>query len=618
MEVVVGLQESTHINAGSGFAARRDVRRAEHAAGTRSRPWPAISWWYSLLFLIPALIMAATWFVGTAEGAERVSLRVVDATTGEPLPDVRLSAGDVDVATGVDGRARLPRPGTGPLSLTASAPGYVVGSSGLDPDDAGDYTLTMRPTFIAGTLTDASSGEAISGASVSLAGDPSMSVSSGSDGSFRLEDVPFGSSLHIDAGDYGVFDKAIDGETSVDIPLSLSVVTGRITAASGDPLEGAVVQANGVGTVTDADGQYRLTGAGDAAEVVVSASGFGNVSAPISGDRVVNATLEEALIKAAYANQFSLADPAEVDRLIDLIDTTELNALVVDIKQDTVYYDTQVPFFRDLEGVVVPLYDPAELLARLKERGIYSIARMVVFKDPLVAERRPDLSVTDEIAGGSWRDFNGAAWVNAFYPELWDANIELALEAGGLGFDEIQFDYVRFPSDGDLTTADFGPDYSQEAREGAITGFVQRASEKIRPTGVKLAADLFAMIALQDNDQGIGQRLSQLEPLLDYVCLMVYPSHYEEGNIVSAPGAPNDYPYETVKETLELAEKMVPGSANKQRPWLQDFSNPVAGQRGYTADDVAAQIRAAEETGASGWMLWNPANEYSVDALGPA
>lgn len=614
---MVALQESTRPKSGVAPRARRSRSRTTPAAGTRTRPWASVSWWYSLLFIVPACILAATWIVGSAGSTEHVSVQVFDQATGEPLSNVELAAGAVVVSTDDNGRVRLPVPDDGTLNLAASSPGYGLDNSSLTRNQDGVYTLAMQPTFVAGTITDAVSGEAVEGALISIAGNSAVSTQSGSDGAFRLEDVPAGSALHIEAGDYGIFDKEINGQTHVEIPVTRSLVTGQVVSASGNPLEGAVIQANGVGTVADADGNFWLNGAGDAKELTVSATGYGDVSLAIGAERVVNASLEEALIKAAYANQFTLTDPTEMDRLIELIDTTELNALVVDIKQDTIYYDSQVPFFTELDGVVVPLYDPVELLARLDELGIYSIARMVVFKDPLVAERRPDLAVTDENTGGSWRDYNGAAWVNAFYPELWDANIALALEAGELGFDEIQFDYVRFPSDGDLTTADFGPDYSAEAREGAITGFVERASEQIRPTGVKLAADLFAMIALQDNDQGIGQRLIKLAPLLDYICLMIYPSHYEAGNINSAPGAPNDYPYETVKETLERAEQLIPGTANKQRPWIQDFSNPVEGQRGYTAQDVAVQIQAAEEAGASGWMLWNPSNYFSVDALDP-
>ncbi|HEV2108439.1 MAG TPA: putative glycoside hydrolase [Thermomicrobiales bacterium] len=600
-------------------ANRRAVMRAGPAQTSRGRRWAAVSWWYSLLFLVPVTILASTWIVGHAEGAELVSISVSDQYTGEPLSGVRLVAGSTELVTDSDGRVRFPVPNDGPLRLAADAPGYEVVGSGVGGDGKGDYQVSLRPTSVTGALVDAGSGEPIVGASVSIVGiaDPSLTATTAADGTFRLEGVPSGGRLRIDAGDYGVVEQPLGEQTRFEIPMAISVVTGQVVNAVGDPLPGAVVQAGEAAAITGDDGRYRLSGVQEASEVTVSASGYGDVTASISQDRVVNATLEQAMIKAAYANQFALADPAEVDRLIELIDTTELNALVIDIKQDTIYYDTKVPFFRELEGMVVPLYDPSALLAKLDERGIYSIARLVVFKDPLVAEQRPDLTVMDENTGEPWRDFNGSAWVNAFFPELWDANIELALEAGALGFDEVQYDYVRFPSDGDLTTADFGPDYSQEARERAITGFIERSSERIRPTGLKLAADLFGMIALRDNDQGIGQRLSQIVPLVDYVSLMVYPSHYVEGNISSAPGHPNDYPYETVFETLQLAEQLVPGTASKHRPWLQDFSYPVNGLRDYTAEDVAAQIQAAEDFGASGWMLWNPANEYSVDALDP-
>jgi hypothetical protein len=576
-----------------------------------------VSWWYSLLFFVPLFIVMSMWIVGRAQGAELISMRVADQFTGEPLAGVRLASGSAELITDSDGHVRFPLPKDGPLRVVASAPGYVLGDTRGEQDGKGSFLVGLRPTFVTGVLTDGESGIPIAGANISVAGEETaaLKTTSSDDGTFRLEGVPADGRLRVDAGDYGVVEKPLGEQLRFEIAMMRSVVTGHVVNASGDPVAGAVVRAGEAVAIAGDDGAFRLTGVQDASELTVSATGFGDITALIPGDRVLNVTLEQAMIKAAYANQFSLADPAEVDRLIELIDTTELNALVVDIKQDTIYYDTEVPFFRDLEGVVVPLYDPTELLASLQERGIYTIARLVVFKDPLVAERRPDLAVKDEVTGGTWRDFNDAAWVNAFHTELWDANIELALEAGALGFDEVQYDYVRFPSDGDLTRADFGPDYSQEARERVITGFIQRSSERIRPTGLKLSADLFAMIALQDNDQGIGQRLKQIVPLVDYVSLMIYPSHYIEGNISTADGHPNDFPYETVLETLQLAERLVPGSASKHRPWLQDFSYPIEGLRDYTTEDVALQIQAAEDFGASGWLLWNPANEYSVEAL---
>ena len=323
------------------------------------------------------------------------------------------------------------------------------------------------------------------------------------------------------------------------------------------------------------------------------------------------------LIRAAYINQFGLTNEQLLDNMIEIIRTTELNALVVDIKQDTIYYDSQVDFFRDVPGMVIDLYDPVPLLERLHAEGIYVIARLVVFQDPLVADHYSQYAVKDERDGSSWRNADGVAWVNAFNEPLWDANIELALEAAAFGFDEIQYDYVRFPSDGDLSVADFGPDYSQEAREGAITGFIARSSEAIRPTGTKLAIDAFGIIGLWDDDQGIGQRLIQLAPLVDYLCLMIYPSHYELGNIRSAPGHPNDYPGETITESLERAAELVPESVDKFRPWLQDFTQPLPGFSEYGPDELREQIDAAEAFGVHGWLLWNPNNAPTVEALKP-
>ncbi|MDQ3512580.1 MAG: hypothetical protein M3462_02765 [Chloroflexota bacterium] len=602
------------------LARRETVRTPGGARGVRpprSRPWDAISWWYSALIVVPLLIVTASVVLRSAEGEKRARVLVMDEYTGAVLPNANVSLGAATGTTDSMGLVRLARSGEA-MPLSASMAGYTAANADVTGSGDGMIRVVLRPAYVDGTLRDEVSGQPISGAKVSVAS-TGQATSTAEDGSFRLEGVAPGSVVSIDAGDHGVVEQTVGQQTAMTVSMRKTIVVGQILATGGTPLEGAVVHAGTVTAVTDAEGRYRLTGAGDAAEVLVSASGYGDVTAPIAADRVVNATLEQTVIRALYANQFTLSDPVKVASLIEQIDTTAANALVVDVKQDSIYYDSQVPFFRqiddDFDGMIAPLYDPAELLAQLREHDIYTIARMVVFKDPIVAEARPDLAVGDDVTGGSWRDYNDAAWVNAFNEELWDANIELALELGGLGFDEVQYDYVRFPSDGDLTTANFGPDYSQGAREGAITGFFERSSERIRPTGVKLAADLFAMIALQDNDQGIGQRLVQIAPLVDYICLMIYPSHYVEGNIDSADGHPNNFPYETVLETLQRGEELIPGTAAKQRPWLQDFSQADETRREYTADDVAAQIRATEEFGASGWLLWNAANVYSVEAF---
>ena len=544
-----------------------------------------------------------------------MALTVTDAYTGDPLPGVAVVFGERTLASNDAGRIEVSAPAMA-TAVTVQREGYAPATVAVDPAALAPVSVALRPTTLTGVVTDAATGQPLPGVRVAAAapGGEVVEATTGADGRYLLAGVPAEATLRLDGGDYGVVEEPIGARTEAGFALKRSVLEGRILGRDGQPLAGAIVKAGEQSATTGPDGAFKLTGVPDGAEVKVGASGYLDAAVALPADRVIELTLEPVLIKAIYANQFALAAPEKVDYLVDLIDRTELNALVVDIKQDTIFYDSQVPFFLEAD-IVRPLYDVNEILTRLRERGIYAIARMVVFQDPLVAEAYPHLAVRDEVTGDLWRNFDGVAWVNAFNEELWDANIELALEAAGLGFDEIQFDYIRFPSDGDLTTADFGPVYDAESRAAAITSFVERAVAAIRPTGAKVAADLFAIIALFGDEQGIGQQYDQLAPLLDYVCLMAYPSHFIEGNIKSAPGHPNNYPYETIYETLERAEQLVPGTKLKARPWIQDFDYP--GLTDYGEEEVRAQMQAAEDFGASGWMVWDPSTDYTVSAFDP-
>ncbi|MGI9252233.1 MAG: putative glycoside hydrolase, partial [Thermomicrobiales bacterium] len=358
------------------------------------------------------------------------------------------------------------------------------------------------------------------------------------------------------------------------------------------------------------------TNGADQPMLLVSASGYNDVEVSVPAGLVVDATLDRALVRAIYAPRAVLERPGGLDELIEIAKTTEINAIVVDAKEDTILYDSQIPFFLAVPDMVDPVYNPTEIVQKLRENGIYSIARMVVFKDPLVAEARPDLDVVDNTNSGPWRDSNGTAWVNAFYPELWQANADLAAEIARFGFDEVQYDYIRFPSDGLLHNAEFGNDYTEELRRAAVTSAVQAGADAVHANGAKFSVDLFGVVAVYGDDQGIGQTLQDLVPIVDYVSLMIYPSHFSVGNI-PVDGEPNDFPGETIAYALQRAEEVAPGSAMKMRPWLQDFDYPIDGYRPYTDADVRAQIDAAEAAGASGWILWNAAGDFSVSALRP-
>ena len=363
----------------------------------------------------------------------------------------------------------------------------------------------------------------------------------------------------------------------------------------------------GLGCGTAAAFSRRRALQGLVGTALASATGL---SAGLAG--ATYAAPDEFAAKAVYFNP-TMDNGYDLDRLLGLIDRTELNALVIDVKEEGVYVDTRVDLFREA-GTVVPYYDVVAVLDALHAHDVYAIARQVVFKDTPLAEARPDLAVADVATGEPWRDMNGVAWVNPFNEEVWAANIDLAGELVGRGFDEIQFDYVRFPTDGDLEAMDFWRDVTESVRVETIAGFLGEAWANVSAVGAHVGADVFGFTLILD-DIGIGQNVGRIAEVVDSVCPMVYPSHFPNGSI-AVDGPPNDFPYETIESSLGAGEEKVAGLPGKLRPWLQDFSLP--GMSDYGPAEVRAQIDAAEANGAAGWMIWNAASVYHEEAFAPA
>jgi len=302
------------------------------------------------------------------------------------------------------------------------------------------------------------------------------------------------------------------------------------------------------------------------------------------------------------------------DRLIDLVKRTELNAIVVDIKDDSghVTYDSHLSQTQAVGAVDTATYMPSleKFVAKLKAANIYSIARIVTFKDPVLAPKHPEWAAQRQ-GGGIWRDRTGAAWLNPYSKEAWNYNIAIAKEAARRGFDEIQFDYVRFPSDGDTASLVF-PGADQRARAEVIGSFLTYAHKELAPYRVWVSADVFGLVVSEKDDMGIGQQYEQIGPALDYVSPMVYPSHYGPGNL-GLPD-PDGAPYETVYRAMQDARRRqtAGGWTNLTvRPWLQDFS---LGHH-YPPEWVRQQIQAVYDSGLDQWLLWNAANVYSEAAL---
>jgi hypothetical protein len=291
--------------------------------------------------------------------------------------------------------------------------------------------------------------------------------------------------------------------------------------------------------------------------------------------------------------------------VLDMISNTELNAVVVDVKGDRGWlaYVSDLALAKELGVSVNGLMDINEFLDICRQRDIYTIARLVVFKDNPLAHGKTDLAVK-QADGSVWLDREELGWANPYRQEVWDYNIGIATEVAQLGFDEIQLDYLRFPSDGDLTQIVYEEEDSLEAKTTAIRTFLSQMREALEPYDVFLSADVFGLtlVVTPQSDMGIGQRVIDIAPLVDYLCPMVYPSTFISGNMGIANPALN--PYNVVSQSLRQGMGL---TSTRIRPWLQAYSFDGV-KYGLVRQD--AQRRAAEMVGADGWTFWNASGFY--------
>lgn len=396
------------------------------------------------------------------------------------------------------------------------------------------------------------------------------------------------------------------------IPIGFAfAASGRvIDAATQKPVPDALVTHDGVVSRTDEEGRFRTSGLGPL--LAVRAPGYRRTLRELGsrdGETVV--ALEPFSPRALYLSFYGIGAPSLRQAALELIDETELNALVIDVKSDRgmVPYRSAVPLAAEIGAQrIITVPDIRDLVSRLRQRGVHLIARVVVFKDELLAEAKPELAVKS--GGRVWHDREQLAWTDPFLREVWQYNLDIAEEAARLGFDEIQFDYLRFPDAAGLA---FSQPSTERNRVAAISGFLQEARRRLAPYNVFVSADVFGYVAWNTGDTDIGQRLDALAPQLDFISPMLYPSGFQFG----IPGCANPvaHPYEIVYKTLAKARERTGLASARFRPWLQAFRDYAFDRRAFGGTEVRAQIRASEEFGTDGWMLWNPHNVYSRDGL---
>ncbi|HVO66327.1 MAG TPA: putative glycoside hydrolase [Syntrophales bacterium] len=391
--------------------------------------------------------------------------------------------------------------------------------------------------------------------------------------------------------------------------------TGRVLDAKTNlPLKGAIVTINSSEViVTDENGLFPVKSS--VHKIAARAHGYGRAELEIAAQPAISPVeikLNPFKPKALYLTVYGIGDRTLRNSALRYINETELNSLVIDMKGDRgiIPYKSSIPLASQIGAQrLIILKDINGTMQPLKEKGIYTIARIVVFKDNLLGTARPDLAVKTR-DGNIWKDREGLIWVDPSKKEVWNYNIDLAIEAAKNGFDEIQFDYVRFPDHKGLT---FGIPNTEENRVNSISGFLMEAKRRLAPYNVFVAADIFGYAAWNLNDTQIGQSIEHLSPHIDYISLMLYPSGFHLG----IPGYRNPVANSNriVYLSLKRAEERTNLPTIRFRPWLQAFKDYAFDRRHFTGVEIREQIKAVEDFGSNGWMLWNPRNVYTSDGL---
>lgn len=317
-------------------------------------------------------------------------------------------------------------------------------------------------------------------------------------------------------------------------------------------------------------------------------------------------------VKAIYMSSWVAGNEQLRSNLLSLMEKTEINAVVVDIKDYTgrIAFNVSDPELQKMGSVENRIPDIKEFIGRLHDKGIYVIGRISSFQDSFLVHSHPEHAVKNK-AGAVWKDYKGVSWLDAGSSDVWKYLARIGDEAYSVGFDELNFDYIRFPSDGNMI--DIAYPYSEgKSKREVLKSFFAYVDTYFRPKGVPISADLFGMTTSNSDDLGIGQIFEHALMHFDYVAPMIYPSHYPTNfNGWKSPAA---MPYEVIHYALEKGIQKARNASTtpaKIRPWLQDFS---IGSVTYTPEMIRLQKQATYDTGLTSWMMWNASNRYTNSA----
>lgn len=532
---------------------------------------------------------------------------VRDAENKQPLPNVQVLVGDKTVAANGQGLFQVRAVKRG-VPISAQVPGYEPLAGQYAGE--GDVALNLTPNAVAVTVVDKYTNQPVSKAKIEQGGAQAFTDASGRAVAHRIKP---GLPITATAPGFAAGSAPFAG-ADVRIALRPNTLDGSVVdATTNKPVSGTLVYLGDTFVQTGADGRYHLDNVPEQGAITVKAPGYRKTQVDVSGTNQRDVKLAPFLVHGIHIPFGLPAD--QVRGLMAMVKKTELNAIVITVKPEKgrLAWESQVPLAKEIGAPQVRGIDLHEVVTWCKAENIYCIARLAVFWDEQLANARPSLAIHNE--DGTTYSAGGAAWANPFKTEVWDYDIALAKEIAALGFDEIQFDYVRFP--GEIDGLTFGTDNTQAARVAAITGFLARAQKELRPTGVYLSADVLGLTTATNDDQGIGQRLQDLGPYLDYVSPMVYPDRWEGASYLVSKGLgiqdctdALQCPYDVIYNSLKHAEEK---TKTKVRLWLQAYPGPAD----YGVKEYRLQRKAAIDAGSVGWMFWNNAGTYDIKTFDP-
>lgn len=543
--------------------------------------------------------------------ANRIAGNVRDAENNQPLGNLQIVAAGKTFVSDANGAFEL-------RAIKTGTP-VVVRASGYQPaaivfDNQATFNLVLSPNTVTVLVSDQYTNKPISRAQIQV-GD--QTTTSSADGRVLLRRVRTGTMVQGVAPGYeAAAIKFVGNDLSgtFNLPLALrpNTLDGALTdSATNQPIANATLLVGNSIATTNSQGAYHLDNVPANLSFTILAPGYLKTQVDVKSTTRRDIKLAPFLAKGVHV-PFGVTSDQWRD-LVDMVDKTELNTLVLDVKSEKghVLWDSQVPLAREIKAARLGI-DLKQVITGCRAKKIYCIARMPVFQDTLLAESRPTLAIHN--TSGAVFSENGSAWTNAFNQDVWTYNIALAKEAAAIGFDEIQFDYVRFP--GRVGSIFLSADDAEDTRLAAIRGFLSRAQKELHASGAFISADVFGLTTATEEEQHIGQRLRDLGPYLDYVSPMVYPDTWGDADYLlrslgitkcaDATRCPYDVVYNSSKRAAEK-------TSTKVRLWLQAYS----GYGNFGIAEYKLQKKAAQDSGSAGWMFWNQQGNYDPKMFGP-